>query len=77
MGDTDLGRMGLVKHSINTGINAPIKSLSRRIAPAREEEMQRTVNELAAKGVIERLDSLWSSAVVLVKKSGWRRFCSG
>ncbi|XP_050714146.1 protein NYNRIN-like [Eriocheir sinensis] len=38
--------------------------------------MQRTVNELAAQGVIERSDSPWSSAVVLVKKKdGTQRFC--
>ncbi|KAK8392364.1 hypothetical protein O3P69_014610 [Scylla paramamosain] len=38
--------------------------------------MQRTVNELAAHGVIERSDSPWSSAVVLVKKKdNTQRFC--
>ena len=74
--DMDLGRTGLVKHSINTGSSAPIKCPPRRIAPARREEMQRTVNELAAQGVIERSDSPWSSAVVLVKKKdGTQRFC--
>ncbi|XP_063844708.1 uncharacterized protein LOC135091193 [Scylla paramamosain] len=61
----DLGRTGLVKHIINTGSSAPIKSPPRRIAPARWEEMQRTVKELAAQGMIERSDSPWSSAVVL------------
>ncbi|KAK8381385.1 hypothetical protein O3P69_018454 [Scylla paramamosain] len=75
-GDMDLGRKGLVKHSINTGSSVPMKSPLRRIAPARREEMQRTVNELAAQGVIERSDSPWSSAVVLLKKKdGTQRFC--
>ncbi|KAK8389762.1 hypothetical protein O3P69_009038 [Scylla paramamosain] len=75
-GDMYLGRTGLVKHSINTGSSSPIKSPPRRIAPARREEMQRTVNELAAQGVIERSDSPWSSAVFLVKKKdSTQRFC--
>lgn len=75
-GDLDLGRTSLVKHSINTGTSAPIKCPPRRIAPARREEMQRTVNDLAAQGVIELSDSPWSSAVVLVKKKdGTQRFC--
>ncbi|XP_063858824.1 uncharacterized protein LOC135099801 [Scylla paramamosain] len=75
-GDMDLGCTALVKHSINTGSSAPIKSPPRRIAPARQEEMQLTVNKLAAQGVIERSDSPSSSAVVLVKKKdGTQRFC--
>ena len=75
-GDLDLVSTGLVKHTINTGNSAPIKHAPRRIAPARRQEMQRIVNELAAQGVIERSDSPWSSAVVLVKKNdGTQRFC--
>lgn len=73
---SDLGRTSLVKHTINTGTHAPVKSPPRRIAPARREEMQRAVNDLATQGVIERSDSPWSSAVVLVKKKdGTQRFC--
>jgi len=75
-GDLDLGRTGLVKHYIKTGGASPIKHAPRRIAPARREEMQRAVEELEAQGVVERSDSPWSSAVVLVtKKDGSRRFC--
>ena len=75
-GDLDLGRTGLVKHHIKTGEAPPIKHAPRRIAPARREEMQRAVKELEAQGVVERSDSPWSSAVVLVtKKDGSRRFC--
>ena len=67
-GDLDLGQTALVKHNINIGSSAPIKSPPRCITPARREEMQRTVNELAAQRVIERSDSPWPSAVVLPKK---------
>jgi len=75
-GDLDLGRTGLVQHHIRTGDALPIKHAPRRIAPARREEMQRSVMEMEAQGVVERSDSPWSSPVVLVtKKDGTKRFC--
>ncbi|ROT65393.1 hypothetical protein C7M84_016626 [Penaeus vannamei] len=75
-GDLDLGRTGLVQHHIRTGDILPIKHAPRRIAPARREEMQRSVMEMEAQGVVERSDSPWSSPVVLVtKKDGTKRFC--
>ena len=74
--DKDLGRTDLVKHSIRTGNSLPIKHTPRRIAPARREEMKKLVTELAAQGVVERSDSPWSAAVVLVKKKdGTTCFC--
>ncbi|XP_050689056.1 uncharacterized protein LOC126981672 isoform X2 [Eriocheir sinensis] len=76
-GDLDLGRTGLVKHGINTGNSVPTRSPPRRVVPARREELQRAVNELAAQGVMERTDSPWPSAVVLdMKKDGTQRFCA-
>ncbi|XP_050709041.1 uncharacterized protein LOC126993919 [Eriocheir sinensis] len=75
-GDLDLGCTGLVKHNINTGNSVPTRSPPRRVVPARREELQRAVNELAAQGVMERTDSPWPSAVVLdMKKDGTQRFC--
>ena len=75
-GDHDLGRTGLVKHRIDTGNAHPIKHAPRRIPPAKREEMQQAVKELEKQGLIEKSDSPWSSAVVLVsKKDGTRRFC--
>ncbi|XP_063872042.1 uncharacterized protein LOC135106714 [Scylla paramamosain] len=57
-GDMDLDRTGLVKHIINTGSSAPIKSPPHRITPARREEMQHTINELAVQGLIEQSESV-------------------
>ena len=75
-GDHDLGRTGMVKHSINTGSCPPIKQAPRRVSPAKREEMQRMVDEMVAHGIVERSDSPWLSPVVLVdKKDGTRRFC--
>ena len=75
-GDLDLGRTDLVKHRIDTGNSHPIKQPARRIAPARRQEMEATVGELISQGVVERSNSPWSSAVVLVKKKdGTTRCC--
>ncbi|XP_050712080.1 uncharacterized protein LOC126996064 isoform X1 [Eriocheir sinensis] len=72
-----LGCTGLVKHNISTGNGAPTRSPPRRVVPARREELQRAVNELAVQGVMERTDSPWPSAVVLdMKKDGTQRFCA-
>ena len=74
--DLDLGRTSLVKYRINTGNRASIKSPPRPIAPARREEMQRAVNDLAKQGVIEQSDSPWLSTVILEKKKdSTQRFC--
>ena len=74
--DMDLGRTDLVKHSIHVSNNRPIKHAPRRIAPAKREEMKKFVTELEAQGVVERSNSPWSAAVVLVKKKdGTKRFC--
>ncbi|XP_050739169.1 uncharacterized protein LOC127009845 isoform X2 [Eriocheir sinensis] len=77
-GGLDLpGCTGLVKHNISTGNGAPTRSPPRHVVPARREELQRAVNELAAQGVMERTDSPWPSAVVLgMKKNGTQHFCA-
>lgn len=75
-GDHDLGCTGLVQHCINTGSNPPMKHTPRRVAPIRRKEMEKAVQELFDQGLIEKSDSPWSSAVVLVtKKDGSTRFC--
>ncbi|ROT61688.1 hypothetical protein C7M84_020536 [Penaeus vannamei] len=62
-GDMDLGRTSMVKHHINTRDTPPIKQPHHRVPPAKREEMQCAVQEMA-------------KAVVLVtKKDGSKRFC--
>lgn len=75
-GDHDLSRTSLVKHQIHTGDSRPVKLPPRRIAPARRVEVEKTVEELRAQGVIEKSCSPWCAAVVLVrKKDGSTRCC--
>ncbi|ROT85912.1 hypothetical protein C7M84_003952 [Penaeus vannamei] len=75
-GDMDLGRTSMVKHHIYTRDTPPIKQPHRRVPPAKREEMQCAVQEMAKAGIIERSNSPWCSPVVLVtKKDGSKRFC--
>ena len=75
-GEFDIGRTTRVKHSIDTGGAAPIRQPLRRSSPQQREEVERQVQELLAKGLIEPSDSPWASPVVLVtKKDGSKRLC--
>lgn len=73
----DLGRTSVVKHKINTGpMEKPIKQGARRIPLHLMQEVDKQVNEMLEKGVIEPSNSPWASPVVLVrKKDGSMRFC--
>lgn len=59
-GDLDLGCTGLVQHHIRRGNAMPIKHAPWRNASAQREEMQHSMEELEAQGVVERSDSPWS-----------------
>ena len=71
-----LGRSSVVKHTIDTGVNPPIRLRSYRTTPANKEEIEKQVNEMLANDVIAPSVSAWAAPVVLVKKSdGTMRFC--
>lgn len=71
-----LGRSSVVKHTIDTGDNPPIRLRSYRTTPANKEEIEKQVNEMLANDVIAPSVSAWAAPVVLVKKSdGTMRFC--
>jgi len=76
-GEGDIGRTGLVKHSINTGDQRPIRQRPRRAPRQQQEEIDRQVQMLLEKKLIEPTQSPWSTPVVLVAKkdSGWRLCC--
>ncbi|CAG2219087.1 unnamed protein product [Mytilus edulis] len=74
--DRDLGRTNLVRHTINTGNNAPVKQPPRRTPIHMREEVDRHIDDMLERGVIEPADGPWSSGIVLVKKKdGTTRFC--
>ena len=74
--DHDLGRTNLVKHQIDTGGMRPIKERPRRQPAIHQQEIDRQVEDLLSRGIIEPSDGPWASNVVLVrKKDGTQRFC--
>ena len=74
-GDTDLGRTTLAQHQINTGDTTPVRQPPRRLPPCQREEVQKLVDDMLTRGVVEPAHSPWSSPIVLVKKDGSTRFC--
>ena len=75
-GPTDMGRTGLVKHTIDTGDQRPIRLPPRRLPITKQEIEKEEVQKMLDRGVIEPCQSGWASPVVLVtKKDGTIRFC--
>ena len=72
----DMGLTDLAMHKVETGNARPIKEHPRRIPLAKTQDVEREIQDMLAKGVIEESDSPWSSPIVLVKKKdNTIRFC--
>ena len=72
----DLGHTSIVKHKIELDDNRPFKERYQWIPPHQYEEVRKHLNEMLEIGAIRKSNSLWASAVVLVrKKDGSLRFC--
>ena len=66
----------VLKHTIETGKQQPIKVPPYRTSPAEDEAIEKEVQMMLDKGIIRPSHSPWSSPVVLVKKpDGSWRFC--
>ena len=75
-GPQDLGKTGLAKHEINTGVAVPVRQHPRRLPLAQREKAFKAVEDMQKQGIIEPSVSPWASPVVLVKKKdGSTRFC--
>jgi hypothetical protein len=71
-----LGKTEIVRHTIDTGENRPVKQPPRRVPMHQVETMETALREMEGAGVIRPSDSPWSSPVVMVrKKDGTCRFC--
>ena len=67
-GPNDIGRTGLVKHSIDTGNNKPVKLPPRRVPMHLQEAVDEEIDRLIEMDIIRPSKSPWSSCIVSVIK---------
>ena len=77
LNERDIGQTHLVEHQVPVKPDTrPIRQPARRLGPIKDAEVDRQVQDLTERGLIEPSQSAWSSPVVLVKKKdGKWRFC--
>ena len=74
--DDMLGRTNITKYKINTGTEVPIRQKVRRVPMHMQDQVDKAMQDMIEKDVIEPSSSPWQSNVVLVKKKdGSLRFC--
>ena len=72
----EVGRTGLVQHTINTGEHAPVKQTPLRIPFSLRKKVGEMVDEMLDKGIVEHSSSPWANPIVLVsKQDGSTHFC--
>src|SRR5256884_523341 len=75
-GKYEVGRTNVVKHTIDTGDEKPIKQRARRLSVKEKELEKEHIEEMLKKGIIRKSKSSWASSIVFVqKKGGEMRFC--
>ena len=72
--DQDLVRTNIVRHNINTVSTIPVKQPPRRTPIAMREEVEKHIDEMLQKNVIEPADGPWSGIVLVKRKDGSTRF---
>src|SRR5438874_2408890 len=75
-GKYEVRRTNVVKHTIDTGDEKPIKQRVRRLSVKEKELEKEYIEEMLKKGIIRRSKSSWASSIVFVqKKRGEMQFC--
>jgi len=64
--DMDLGRTNIIKHKIDTGDAKPVKHPLRRTPAKMSSEIDKHLDDMLRRDVIQPSSSPWSSGVVLV-----------
>lgn len=71
-----LGKTPVLQHHIDVGSSTPVKQRYHFVSPAIQAVLNKEVDDMLSRGVIEESKSSWSSPVLVVKKSnGKMRFC--
>lgn len=74
--DSDLGRTDIFRHKIDTGTTRPVKIPPRRVHTHLTKEIDKHLDDMLERRVIEPSNSPLPAPVVLVKKKdGKYRFC--
>eukprot|EP00731_Ephydatia_muelleri_P004957 Em0002g1133a len=72
----ELGRTNMVKQSVDTGNNPPIRQQFRRMPPFRREQARKLIEDMLKREIVQPSSSPWASPVVIAtKKDGSLRFC--
>ena len=71
----DLGKTALIKNKIEVMHWMPFKECYQCIPPHMYDDVRAHIQEMLDIGAIQKLHSLWATAVVLVQKDGSLRFC--
>ena len=73
---SEVGRTGLVHHSINTSSHPPIKQAPHRMPFSLQPKVDALIQEMLDQGIVEESSSPWASPIVLVSKpDGSTQFC--
>ena len=67
-GEDDLGVTEVTKHSINTQGSSPLHIPPRRLPFHKRQEVKKLLDNMLARGIIERSSSPWFFPIALVKK---------
>ena len=72
----NLGKCGIIKHKIDTGIERFIKQHVYQRPLAKKKVIQQKVEKMLEQGTIQESSSSWTSSVILVKKNNSKtQFC--
>ena len=69
LGSIGFGRTHMVEHIIDTGDALPIKQRQYPLSPPMQENLNKELNEMVEKGIVQKSSSPWCSPFLLVKKS--------
>ncbi|KAG6438878.1 hypothetical protein O3G_MSEX000297, partial [Manduca sexta] len=73
---TGLGRTHVLKHTIDTGNNKPVHQKQYNFSPVIKKQIEKELDDMLQKDVVEPSYSAWCSPILIVKKSnGDNRLC--